>query len=159
MSMIENAKNTVKEMLDSRGYGIENKTEEDIVIGEKKDDKLIVFFATKTKFNIEQLKYYIAEMNEYNLKHCIIVYPDQITSGAKKGIEDVEHIDVEIELFSLKELQYNLTKHRLVPQHILLNKEEGNEIRRKYGHDVPVILKSDPVCRYYNYKKGDIIKG
>ena len=47
MSMIENAKNTVKEMLNSRGYTLEEDNENDIVIGEKKEDKIIVFFATK----------------------------------------------------------------------------------------------------------------
>ena len=63
-----------------------------------------------------------------------------------------------IELFNVDDLQFNITKHILVPLHKKLNKEECKEFKEQYGSSIPVLLKSDPVCRFYNFQKGDIIQ-
>jgi DNA-directed RNA polymerase I, II, and III subunit RPABC1 len=156
--MIKNAYNTLKEMIHQREYKIVEANESEFKIiaqNEEKDDKIIVYFFKESKFNIGQLKFYIADMNDNGLKHCIIVYLDQITSSAKKGIENLEF---EVELFSLKELQFNITKHRLVPDHYLVPTKEANELRKKFGKNLPIILSSDPVSRFFNFKKSDIIR-
>ena len=61
-----------------------------------------------------------------------------------------------------KQLQFNVTKHILVPNHIKLDENEENFIIKKYNlkskFQLPIILKNDPISRYYNYQSGDIIK-
>ena len=66
--------------------------------------------------------------------------------------------NITFELFSLDNLQYNITKHRYVRPHIKLTKSEQEEFRQKMGTDIPLLLKTDPICRFYNFEKGDIIK-
>lgn len=64
-------------------------------------------------------------------------------------------------MFSFDELLYNVTKHILVPQHIPLTINEKNDLLKKYtivSNQLPKILKSDPVARYYGMKKGDVFK-
>ena len=79
--------------------------------------------------------------------------------AAKKVIEEAN--DLIIELFQEEELQYNITKHYLVPKHEL-SYPKGTKISKdfkdKYGDKFPVLLKTDPVARFYGYNKGDIIK-
>jgi DNA-directed RNA polymerase I, II, and III subunit RPABC1 len=157
-NMIKNAYITLKEIIHQREYKIneEDESEFNIIAEHKeKEDKLIVYFFKESKFNIGQLKFYISDMNDRKLKHCIIVYADQITSSAKKGIENLEF---EVELFSLKELQYNITKHRLVPNHFLVPSNEAVELRKKFGKNLPILLSTDPVSRFFNYQKNDIIR-
>ena len=61
-------------------------------------------------------------------------------------------------LFNENELQYNITLHKYVRPHIKIEGDEFDTINSKYGKHLPIILASDPVSRYYNFKKGDIIK-
>ena len=98
-------------------------------------------------------------MKQIDVFHAIIVYKDSATPVAKKIIE--ESNDILIELFQEEELSYNITKHYLVPKHELIY-EKGSkgakEFKDKYSDKFPIILKSDPISRFYGYKKGDIIK-
>lgn len=163
------AKNIINEMLSQRGYGILDEQideDENCIFAEREEneeynfkyDKVVIYFFFEDKFNIQKLKYYISNMNDLKLKHCVIVYADQITSGAKKHIEDTSDLDFEIELFSLSELQYNLTKHRLVPQHSLTQYKDAMHIKKQYGSNLPIMFKHEPVSRFYNYHRGDVIK-
>jgi DNA-directed RNA polymerase I, II, and III subunit RPABC1 len=148
--------NICLKMLSVRGYNIiENDQENNTIFAQKEDDKLVVFFCTDDKFNIQSLKRYISQTKDLELEHCIIIYKDQITSSASKQIDN---LDCEVELFCRKELQYDITKHRLVPQHSKVPDNLAMIIRKKDGHNLPQILKTDPVVRFYNFKKGDIIK-
>jgi DNA-directed RNA polymerase I, II, and III subunit RPABC1 len=95
-------------------------------------------------------------MNIMNINHGIIIYSDTITPMAKKIIEDP--INIVLEMFVLDELQFNITKHILVPEHILLTDKQGFDIKKKLGSRLPVLLSSDPVSRFYKFKRGNIIK-
>ena len=94
-----------------------------------------------------------------DVHHCLIVYKDNVTPVAKKIIEEIK--ELKIELFHQDELQYNITKHYLVPKHELIYKKgtaEYSNFKDKYTDKFPIILKSDPISRFYAYEKGDIIK-
>ena len=75
---------------------------------------------------------------------------------AKKLVEN--SVEKKFELFTQDELQYNITKHRLVPKHIKLNNEDAKDFKKKYGLKFPALLKTDPVCRFYDFQRGDVIK-
>ena len=161
---MEKAFNTCIEMLEQRGYMILDQDDERI-LGmrenkiSKKEEQICVFFTNNNKFNVESIQEYISNMKKMEINHCIIVYRDNATPVAKKIVE--EAIDFHIELFTEDELQYNLTKHYLVPKHEIAYKKNTvgcSNFKKKYGTDLPVIMKSDPVCRFYNFDKGDVIK-
>lgn len=69
--------------------------------------------------------------------------------------------DNSVQIMHCKQLQMNVTKHFLVPKHTRISEEEASELMRTYNlvsrQQLPLLLKDDPVARYYNYKSGDII--
>ena len=57
-----------------------------------------------------------------------------------------------LDLFSENELLVDITEHFLVPQHILLE-------RLSIPADkLPKISIDDPICHYYGFKEGQVIK-
>jgi len=57
--------------------------------------------------------------------------------------------------------EFNILKHELVPEHIILKEEEKNELLEKYKikpKNLPKILTTDPVVKALNAKEGDILK-
>jgi DNA-directed RNA polymerase subunit H (RpoH/RPB5) len=59
-------------------------------------------------------------------------------------------------------LQFNITKHDLVPKHIICPNDEISQVLKKYSlqniSQLPVISKDDAIMRYYNYKSNSVIK-
>lgn len=145
----------LKDMISQRGFEISSE-DENKIISKRNDETLIVFTNIINKINIEKVKEIINTLYKLAISNCIIIYSENITSMALKLIEN--SLELHIELFTLDELQFNITKHVLVPMHEKITDEESVEFKKKYGVKFPILLKSDPVCKFYNFKKGDIIK-
>ena len=153
---MEVAKNTCQQMLDQRNWHLE-KTEESKFSGSTNNgESFEVFFLDSPKLNIAGVKDCIKILDENNTKHCIIVYNNNITSSARRVISNT--IQTIFELFTITELQFNITTHYLVPKHILLDPTETEQFTKIVGTDIPVILKTDPISRFYNFPRGSIIK-
>jgi DNA-directed RNA polymerase I, II, and III subunit RPABC1 len=152
-----------KEMLIQRGYVITEETEEGIV-GEKDDKIICLFFTACPKFNTEIAQMYMNMMHKMDIKHGIIVYKNSVTSSAKKIIENLSDISLstenslKIELFSEEELTINITKHVLQPTFERLSEDKAKEFKKKYGIKFAILLKSDPISKFYGYEIGDVIK-
>lgn len=161
---MEKAYETCVEMINQRGYRIIDQDDERILaerknVFTKKDEQICVFLTNTSKFNVESIQEYISMMKKMDVWNCIIVYRDNVTPVAKKIVEESQ--EMTIELFNEDELQFNITKHFLVPKHELIYKKgtkECQEFKKKYTDRFPIILKTDPICRFYGYQKGDIIK-
>jgi len=121
----------------------------------KGQDSILCFLNDDEKLNIQGIKDRISVMNKENANKCIIVYRSNVTSSAKKSLETLEY---EFELFAMHELQLNITKHRLVPKHTRVTQSEKEELDKDYKGKLPVILSSDPISRYYGFKKGEYIR-
>lgn len=56
--------------------------------------------------------------------------------------------------------KFNVFEHELVPEHILLSKEEAKKILKRLGltpYQLPWMLASDPAARALGAKPGDIV--
>lgn len=156
---MEKAFKICEEMIIQRNYNILDKDDERILAQKPDGQEMCVFLLNASKFNVESIQEYITMMKKMNINHCIIVYKDNVTPKAKEIIEDCS--DLKIELFHEQELRYNLTKHYLVPKHEIAFKNktaECIEFKNKYSDKFPILLKNDPVSRFYDFQKGDIIK-
>ena len=153
---MEKAIQTVSEMITQREYKITDNDEDRIIGTNSKNEKVVFFKIPVNKFNSDRAKEYISVIHKIGLAHCIIVYTDCVTPMAKKLITD--SVDIVLEVFHIDELQYNITQHRLVPQHIKIPDNEIKEFKKTYGMKIPIILKTDPIARFYRYQRGDIIK-
>lgn len=154
----EKNRQVLSEMLQQRGYTITVDTEE-YILGEKKDqdDSIGAFPVPTIKFDVKRLQEYIGVVSKLQIKKCIVVYVDSITPVARTTA--LNESNIEIEIFKNSEIQFNLTKHRLVPKHELLSEKETLKLKKKIDiNDLPIILRSDPVARFYNFKVGSVIR-
>lgn len=123
---------------------------------------LLVIQIEDQKVGINSVKFIATTMESYNINHCIVLYLNNITVFAKNEIKKlITEENKTIELFLFSELMYNITKHMLVPKHILLTQSDKRTLMKKYHvteKQIPKILSSDPVSRYFNAKPGQIFQ-
>lgn len=153
---MDKALETINDIIKQRGYSIKSDTDEKIIGINEKNKEIVIFKNPIDKFNVEHIKQKVSILNTLGIKHCIVIYTNSVTAIAKKLVES--SIDVEFELFTQDELQYNITEHRLVPKHIKLSEEEARIFKKTFGIKFPTILKTDPICKFYNFQRGDVIK-
>ena len=146
-------------MLEQRGYSISTNNEEHIIATKREGKirrKICVFKYITEKLNVDAIKKYMNDLHDLKSKHCIIICIDGITPPTKQMVNT--SVDVKIEVFYESDLMVNKTKHRLVPVHIPLGKDESTKFKEKYGTQIPRLLKTDAICRFYNFTRGQIIK-
>lgn len=137
-----------------RNYSMVNESDNYTLMKDVEGNNVIIFNCNEA-LTIHSLKLYLKIMNDNDIKHCIIVYNDKITPSARKIIDISEF---EIEVFTTNEMSINITKHKYYFPHIKLEDSEKKKLLDKYGKHIPIILKHDPVVRYLNFKKGDVLK-
>lgn len=57
--------------------------------------------------------------------------------------------------------KFNVLKHEMVPEHVVLSEEEKKEVLEKYNiseKQLPKILAKDPVVKAIGAKPGDVVK-
>jgi DNA-directed RNA polymerase I, II, and III subunit RPABC1 len=172
---------TICEMLEDRGIKTENLKKigntnleqlsgsQSIFTFEVNENILLIFYLTKMK--ISEFKNAMfgkvkdidtTSMEQYNNKKCIFIFKDEITTQNRKSILEYWNYDT-CQIFHIKELQYNISKHILVPKHELLkNIDEINAFFKKYNikskAQMPTIHRDDPMARYLGMSIGDIVK-
>lgn len=67
-----------------------------------------------------------------------------------------------VQLFSMDHLLVNIKNHVLVPELHIVSEKDKNEIKEQYNVEsmtqFPLILKSDPMAKFYGVKNGDLCK-
>ena len=149
---------TLKQMLTDRNYSVRDTefTEEVTKI----DNKLLVIDYSDCKLGVNHIKQVEMYIEEHNIKNVIIVYKSTVTSFAKTYIENVNKTDVTFEMFEENALNFNITRHTLVPRHRLItSKEEKTNLLKSLKireRIMPQISISDPISKYYGAKAGDL---
>lgn len=126
-----------------------------------------------SKFRINDFKEFINRTTgEQMFETYVIVTMEKLTTNNLKAInemdktmlkEEIITTSLNMQFFELKETQFNITKHTLVPKHTVI-KDDGEieKIVQKYNLKsklhLPLILKTDPVARYYDIKPGQLVK-
>lgn len=142
----------IKEMCIDRGYNILYEKEQEIVT-----DKCYIIFTGDIKININYIKDLTRLMTEQNIEHVIVIYNGNITMNTQ-NINDIKLL-YNIEFFSEKSFMYNVTKHVLVPKHEkLIRNTDEYKLILKDKNNLPHIFEIDPICKYYNFKQGDLLK-
>lgn len=89
----------------------------------------------------------------------IVVVQDKPTPQIAKELLNDEYKNYEV--FLMKNLMFNITHHEIVPKHILLSEEEANRVMEVFQAkkvQLPRLMTTDPVARYYGMKVGDVCK-
>ena len=169
---------TLIEMITDRGYNIPesemisfeefvikyNNRNLDIYINDEfKNKKIYVYFHNDLKnFSKADLKNIMQKVsNQYEDEdiNLILILKDKENSAISKEL--TKEIYKNVEIFLRKNMMFNITKHEYVPKHIILTKEEEDELLEKYNTTkgkLPKISKSDPIAKYYGMKSDQICK-
>lgn len=169
---------TLIEMITDRGYNIPesemisfeefvikyNNRNLDIYINDEfKNKKIYVYFHNDLKnFSKADLKNIMQKVsNQYEDEdiNLILILKDKENSAISKEL--TKEIYKNVEIFLRKNMMFNITKHEYVPKHIILTKEEEEELLEKYNTTkgkLPKISKSDPIAKYYGMKSDQICK-
>ena len=169
------ARQTVCEMLRDRGYDmIEpldvslsdfkklcSKSKIDIHVVNSEREIYVKFITTiKAKPNsireiISEIKKEVFTLKDNNIVIITISKPNNTILKIKNEFTDIE-------FFWLNRLIVNITHHEYVPLHERLSPEKIPYIMEKFNlsniGQLPLIDRNDPICRYYNFKSGDICK-
>ena len=170
---------TTMEMLEDRGYEVSeedknmnyedftNRLEENaiqLIASHRTNPIKMVYVAfildakSFSKKDLVALKALMDEKYPTNEVTVIIVQDKQTPQIAKELLNDEYKL---YEIFSMKNLMFNITHHEIVPRHILLNQEEVDMILKQYQTtraQLPKLLTTDPVAKYYGMKAGDVCK-
>lgn len=147
----------IEKMLNRRDFFFESDLQNGFLKFSKDDKDCLVFLFFSDKLGIEILRDIIqfSEMN--NIKEIILILQNTYSSNCKKVIENL--LKYKIEIFELKEFQYDLTKlYYFIPHYVVKDKNLIATIKEKYMPNLPVILKSDKIVKYFGFERGNIIE-
>jgi DNA-directed RNA polymerase subunit H (RpoH/RPB5) len=93
----------------------------------------------------------------------IVIMKDEPNDTIRKTLTDIWEKDgIFIIVLNIKRLQYNILKHQLVPEHIVMSQEEAAVIKQKYNiHDdsqIPDISRFSPVSQVIGLRPGELCR-
>lgn len=165
---INNPRKVILKMLTIRGYAIDDpenfvNSQDEEFLTHKTDDedsKIFVFFPKiSTKVGVFTIRQYIKEMQDNEVNQAIVVVKDAITAFAKQVFAEAKPLV--IECFKENELLVDKLEHVLVPKHELITENEKKELLKLYRAketQLPKMLSSDPMARYFGARKGQVFK-
>ena len=181
--IIYNARKNLFKQLDKLGYDVssyENNTINEVhtmVKNKQLDMKLektdqskkiyINFHLGKTLRlnNISDLIDDLIDIEEVLTKNddIIIIIKDEPNDTIMNIVKEIwENQKIFVVVMNIKRLQFNILDHILVPEHIILNDEEVETMKRKYNITnekiIPEISRFDPVALAINMRPGQICK-
>lgn len=141
-------------MLRRRGYVhlVENVVPEYLKMTDHKDDPIMVFFIEHTKVKIEIVKMIISKAKfVYNV---IVVHAKPLTPDANYTLSfnKLYHF----ETFTFDEMMYDPIA--IVPTHRLYTAEPHHNNKLNEINKLPIILSTDLIVRYFDFKRGSIIE-
>lgn len=158
---------TLNAMLRDRGYHQEAVPEQKttsitaVFVHPETADRIQVHQFSEPKIGIAHVKNFVQP------EHCHYIFVSEggLTPKARKACENYFLHSVRIEVFTVPELLYNVTKHVYCPKHRLCSSVEKADVLQKLGvkedeavDKLPSILKNDPVMRYYGALEGTLIE-
>lgn len=143
---METQRENVLNMLERRGYDVE-------IIQEDEDDSfriagVLVVFIVEGKVSVGMMKSVIARRTDENQdEKIIIVHANSLTAEAKNVMNSSKNI----ETFTFDQMAFDLLL--AVPHH---SKVHGP--KHKDWKNYPVLSSNDAVVKYFDFKKGDVVR-
>ncbi|CAH9104559.1 unnamed protein product [Cuscuta europaea] len=123
------------------------------------DNKILVIFCGQNVVKVSTIRGILSQIvNKETLNRLILVVQSQLTNQATKA---VELFTCKVEIFQVKDLLVNITKHALRPKHQILSDEEKQKLLEKYNLEekqLPRMSQKDAIARYYGLEKGQVLK-
>lgn len=152
---------TVNSLRECIGDVLTNTAENNTSFSIAVEKKIRILYYLQRFKTADMLNAISKDKTQYN--HYIIVLKEKSTSSSVKIITDKLGGSAEVEIFEIKELIFNISKHALVPKHILIKNEDiirqlFTDLQIENRLQLPLILRTDAMTRYLNAKPGNLVK-
>lgn len=120
-----------------------------------------VEFSNEATIGIKHIRNFAQHLDSNKFSVGIFITMGPVTAAALRAFEPLHERGITAEHFREEDLLVNITKHELVPRHILLSEEEKKVLLDRYRlreSQLPRIQFSDPVARYLGLKRGNVVK-
>jgi DNA-directed RNA polymerase I, II, and III subunit RPABC1 len=128
------------------------------ILGTKGDKRVLFKFTLdKEVVNRQDIITFRNSVNDTYGENTNVVYVVKVKPNTFVYKEIKEHD----EIFLMSELIFNRTKHRLVPKHVLMPEIEKKDVLTTYDcrdTQIPRMVTTDYIARYYGAKAGDMFK-
>lgn len=117
-----------------------------------------VNFCEEASVGVKTMREFVILVAAKHFSSALFIYQTSITPSASKLIPTV---DTSIETFLENDLVVNITRHVLVPKHIVLSEDEKKDLLVRYRlkeSQLPRIQREDPVARYFGLRRGQVVK-
>lgn len=102
----------------------------------------------------------------YNTRNFILVVNDMPSSASMSALTAVDKelnaIGGMFQVFQMKELMYNPSKHELVPKHEKLSDQDVRQCMEQYmiksKSQLPIIHRTDVMAKWLGLRHGDVVK-
>lgn len=171
--MLKTSLKVLKEMLNDRKIittFLDKITEEEIIklfeenqiFDFKINNTMKVIYYMNNKIKIQDIRKKIDTKKDVN-SEIIFISKEKLTTNNFKSFKEFKEFNINITFFHLKELLINIYRHNLVPKHIpITNKNEIEDLIKKYSvkskYQFPIILHTDPICKYLDIKSNTLVK-
>lgn len=170
--------NNIRKMLTDRGHDTSGIGAGDVEVAglageystfgvDAGDDVVVVFHTAQQSIKKPDLfnaagdaKHIVLVINTKSSGAAAAAKPNNAT--VKSLEQEAKTRDARLEIWTLKETQYNVTEHELVPKHVKLEPDEAERVMSdlcvKNRFLLPAISSTDPVARYLLLQAGDIVR-
>lgn len=126
---------------------------------------LWVEFNGDESFGMKNLREFITHLSQGSYYSGIMIVVKPLSGMAMRGLRGAASLGDGppggVEVFLEQDLKINITKHELVPTHLLLSTEEKQQLLKRYRlkeTQLPRIQVTDPVAKYYGLRRGQVVK-
>ncbi|GMM49425.1 DNA-directed RNA polymerase core subunit [Starmerella bacillaris] len=116
-------------------------------------------FCDEPSVGVKTMREFVILVASKHFSNALFIYQTSITPAAQRLIPSVA--PAVIETFQESDLVVNITKHVLVPAHVVLSEGDKRELLERYRlkeSQLPRIQSLDPVARYLGLKRGQVVK-
>jgi len=157
------------EMLTDRGMVAERHRGDDspsnteaIAMGTFPDGgKCHVYILSDPKVGINLLRSIMERHDNENFHSLVLVCEHGNTSFTERKLTD-EGLRYKVSVFRSDEVRVNVTRHALVPPHSLCSHGEVAHLLRVHSltstKQLPYMMVTDPIARYYNFARDDVVR-
>jgi len=154
LKMIKNRNIKIKkEYIDNKNINYENIYNNVNILDE---NSKIYFKFYDLKIGVKNIKTEVIDyLKDKDIDSLILITKFKFNSYI---LNKLKELNIEVEFFSFNNFYFNLIEHDLVPKHEILTEKYEKIIKEKFNNKLPLIKKTDPICKYYNCKSGQVLK-
>jgi DNA-directed RNA polymerase subunit H (RpoH/RPB5) len=126
---------------------------------------ILIIFSTKTRVSEKELNTFLSFASENNFGNgIIIVSPSRPSESVMKVLinHNNDRDNVYVQIFEIRSLGFNISKHRKVPQHRIVTDREKPDIIKNYNlksvEQMPKILSQDAMAKFIGARPGDVVE-